>query len=164
MIKNTQKSLFVAIMISTLLFSCKENPKKENAKAETSVPANNNEKISLDVFSQYPESMGCSCHMSINKEDFKKNQFIFIDNNGSLPKLEENFAYVSLNGKVTKFMMTTASSTSKSFTNGEFDLIINQKSITKTSDEIWHIESTLILKDKKGKTLFQKEIVGTCGC
>jgi hypothetical protein len=117
----------------------------------------------IDTFSKFPpEISGCGCYSSNNQNEFKANKFIYANDYG------EN-AFISINGKMTKFKLEKANKLKNNHTisigiseDKQYTLIIDSIE-TGQIDETTQDKGILTLKSKDGGEV-TKNIVGECGC
>lgn len=63
--------------------------------------ADTTKEIHLESFSDFPEEIdGCSCYFSISKNEFKKRNYIFVDDFGDI-------AFIKIDGKLMRFELTS---------------------------------------------------------
>ncbi len=168
MIKNTitiAKFLLFSLCL-TVIFSCGESknteeiPESEKTSTTEKVASNDNG-FTIDTFKDFPEGVdGCSCYFSTDKTEFEKPNYVYVDD-------YDKHAYVSINGKMTKFTLVTADTASektilKVFANDQYEVTIYGKQVSQM-DETWQYEGTMVVKEIDGKSI-SKTIYGECGC
>lgn len=173
------KKTILAFFIVISLISCKNKATNDKA-VETGIRQKNNaidtvknaenrilgieaQTLTIDTFSVFlPEIDGCACYSSNNSNELKANKYIYAQEYG------EN-AFVSINGKMTKFELEKTESLKNkhiiSISNSEDKKYTLTIDIIETGeiDETTQNEGTLTLKSKDGKEII-KNIIGECGC
>ena len=115
----------------------------------------------FNSFTDFPDAIdGCSCYFSTDKTEFEKPNYVYVDD-------YDKHAYVSINGKMTKFTLVTADTASektilKVFANDQYEVTIYGKQVSQM-DETWQYEGTMVVKEIDGKSI-SKTIYGECGC
>jgi hypothetical protein len=159
--KNTNnKILKKEIGLVTTTIDTPKSAKKQVSALDT---AKHKRALSIDTFSVFPpEINGCACYSSNNLKEFKANKFIYADDYGDK-------AFVSINGKMTKFKLQKVNTISDKHTisvgiseDKQYELIIDSIE-TGEIDETTQDKGVLTLKSKDG-TKVVKNIVGECGC
>jgi len=110
-------------------------------------------KVSLDTFSGLPKEIdGCSCDFYASREDKKAGKYIFVNDFAKL-------AFVSINGKIEKFMLKEHQEGSDSYLyfNETYYLEIKVTKEESGGDELTNEEGILTLK-------VEKRFIGSCGC
>ncbi|MXN89720.1 hypothetical protein GR160_00635 [Flavobacterium sp. Sd200] len=147
------KSTFSIAILFLFLCSCG----KEHGKSKKSIT----DKIVIDTFSTFPAEIdGCACYYSNNETEFNNGKYIYADDYNSN-------AFVKLNGKMVKLLLTKSDTlpekrSNEIFENNDYEVIINTKQ-TGQIDETWQSKGTITIMPKKGKAI-TKPIFGECGC
>ena len=144
----------------TILSACGQIAVKQDSKEDNSIIEES--KLTIDTFSTFPPEIdGCSCYFSNDSTEFKKGQYIYMNDYAQT-------SFLKINGVLTKF-------TQKSFeqidsttviaksTSDNYDLTIEVKDGIQNGDETWLKSGTISLTDKNGKTI-SKIFYGECGC
>jgi len=115
--------------------------------------------INLTIFTELPKDiMGCACYFYLTKSDQKEKRFIFANN-------FYQTAYISINGKLTKFTLYKHKEDSNLFeyTNNSYKLNVSFSKRQSEGSEGFSIIGIIILK-QKNKVVAKKNIIGYCGC
>jgi hypothetical protein len=151
---------FVFLLLITIFIqSCKDNI-KQNGQTINEVSIET--ALQIDYFTEWPEDIiGCSCYSSKNKEDFKKRQYLLIDDyfNNALININGNKETLNL---VFNDTLNTKKERRKIWKNNQFELNLETYEID-SLDEIWVHEGVLKLTSKNGERL-EMTIFGHCGC
>lgn len=143
-----------------LLLSCGQN-QQSNKTTSTQSISSKGDPISIDTFSSFPPEIdGCACYFSNDEKEFKNSRYIYADDYG-------NNAFVSINGVMTKFVLSKSDTLSGNrsveiFVNDKYVITIDVKQIGQI-DETWQKIGTVKIKPKDGEEII-KNIYGECGC
>ena len=114
----------------------------------------------LDKFGFPPEVEGCSCYFAQNKEDFQKENFVYVDDYG-------NHSYIKINGKLIKIQMEEGDfdlgSLNRTIENSDYKIHMTGKKISEMEETIM-FEGELNVENKKTGEIFNTPIYGECGC
>jgi hypothetical protein len=140
-----------------------DTPKSAEKQVSTLDTTKDKRALSIDTFSVFPpEINGCACYSSNNLKEFKANKYVYANDFG------EN-AFVSINGKMTKFKLKSVKKITDKHTisvgiseDKQFELTIDSIE-TGEIDETTQDKGVLTLKSKDGNKII-KNIVGECGC
>ncbi len=147
-------------MFSLLWISC-ENKTVNNKETPVEIVASPEESFALDTFSKLPPEIdGCACYFSNDKTEFGARKYIYADDFGKN-------AFVSINGEMKKFVLTTSETlpgdrTVKTFENLNYTITIDFKQVGQV-DETWQQAGTIKISPKVGKATITN-IYGECGC
>jgi hypothetical protein len=153
------KLIFIILFIQ-LLTACSDNQHSKKSNAVINIP-NKEKEIKIDTFSTFPPEIdGCACYFSNNEEEFKDKKYIYADDYG-------DNAFISVNGKMTKFVLNKSTKLNntryvQTFVNDDYEITIDLKQVSQL-DETWQKTGTLKIKPKVGKVIV-KNIYGECGC
>jgi hypothetical protein len=135
------------------------NNSSQNIRKINNQPSSkNSSNFTLKTFTQIPNEIdGCGCYFYLTNEDEIKEKYIFINDFAEI-------AFVSIDGKLEKFKLIKHSEASGfySYTNGIYQLTI--EIVSKKSDGYETSRLKGIIKLTKGKQMYEKKIIGTCGC
>lgn len=159
--KNKFLSIFLTAVTLTILFACGQG------NSNKSVTQINDTKLgeqvlTIDTFSTFPPEIdGCSCYFSTDSTEFKKGQYIYMDDYAQT-------SFLKINGVLTKFTQIyfkeiDSLNAKAKFNSGNYEMTIESKDGIQNGDETWLKIGTIILTDKKGKTM-TKTFYGECGC
>ncbi|MBL4709582.1 MAG: hypothetical protein JKY48_14205 [Flavobacteriales bacterium] len=119
------------------------------------------EKIQLGSIENIPSEIdGCSCYYSSSEKEFKRNNYLYIDN-------YENIAFVMINKTISKFERVTTENISEKnevaiWKHMNYELRLETQQVSQI-DETWQQSGKLLLKFK-GELVLEKDIYGECGC
>ena len=153
------RSLIMIILLPQLLWSCGQRPQSNTTQITESTSVQDVQ-LNIDTFSTFPPEIdGCACYFSTNETEFNNHTYIYADD-------YQNTAFVSINGVMTKFELSTSNNSDEhsieTFVNDEYEIIIDLKQVGQL-DETWQKEGTLTITPKNGKEIV-KTIYGECGC
>jgi hypothetical protein len=173
--KHLQVNKFCALLIF-FIASCNEasnqkidknnNPKPRQIIGQTKSitnPTTSEIEIIIDTFSTFPPEIdGCSCYFSNDSKEFKKHQYIFMNDYAEI-------TFLKINGTLTKFkqgefkQINKVTSISKAF-NELYELTIQVKDGKQSGDEAWTKTGTIKLTHKKSGKTITRTFYGECGC
>jgi len=148
---------FITVFSLTLLFAC--GPENSNI-IETSTVSD--QPLSIDTFSTFPNEInGCSCYFSNDSIEFKKGEYIYMNDFAET-------SFLKINGVLTKFTQTdfievNKANTKAKYKSGNYEMTIEVKNGKESGDETMLKSGTIILTDKNGKSV-TKVFYGECGC
>jgi len=152
-----QVAFFFTLILS--LNSCNEKTKNESTIQEEITTAS---ALQVENFTEWPEEIiGCSCYSSINKEDFRSQHYLIIDDYFSKALIKVNGNTETLN-LMSNNTLNSKKERLKIWKNNEFELRVETFEID-AIDEIWVHEETPKLTSNKGQT-FETAIFSHCGC
>ena len=153
------------------LISCKKNDEKPvevekkiiNKSKKELIENHEETKISINSINDFPPEIdGAACYFSVDRGDFEKESYVYVDDVDSI-------SYVKIKDKLVRFKMTEDNGSegslnhySKRFTSEEYELFIDLKK-TKEFDEKPILEGHMIIKDKN-KSETKVDLYGICGC
>ncbi|MDO7174231.1 hypothetical protein [Mariniflexile sp. AS56] len=158
------KNITLLILTVILFFGCNNSPNSKSNEMKKNLKESVSETngLQIQVIENWPDEIdGCSCYSSKSKDEFEKEEYIYMDNYGDL-------AYMKINGKLERFKLTksdtlTSSNDSrKTWTNENFEFIIETLQIGRI-DETWQHKGKLTLKSNEGE-IIETKIYGECGC
>lgn len=160
-IKNRLSETILTVLILTFLLACGKSNSDKNV-----MQANNNAidkpVLSIDTFSTFPTEIdGCSCYFSNNSAEFKKGEYIYVNDFAQT-------SFLKINGVMTKFKQTDLKKIDNVTTvakakSENYEMTIEVKDGIQSGDEASLKSGTIKLTDKKGKTII-KVFYGECGC
>lgn len=157
---NSLTTYFTAVMV-TFLFACGQNYLDKNG-TKSNNSSTEGQQLTIDTFSTFPpEIEGCTCYFSNDSIEFKKGNYIYMNDFGQT-------SFMKINGNLTKFTQT------------DFKDIGNTKTITKAKSADYEITieintgrgygyetsihtGLIKLTDNKGNTII-RTFYGLCGC
>lgn len=158
------KTTTILILSIIYLTGCNSSPKSEDSQPVSNKKTASVEldEIQIQVIENWPDEIdGCSCYSSRSQSEFKKREYIYMDNYGDI-------AFMKINGQLEKFKLTksdtltTSDHSRKIWTNKNFEFSIETKQVGQI-DETWQHEGKLTLKLKDGE-IIEQDIYGECGC
>ncbi|MFP5042561.1 hypothetical protein [Parasediminibacterium sp. JCM 36343] len=162
MIKIYKPLLLVTTSLTLLLSFVYGHGKKQYLNNKQQPLTNKEFKITIDVFSTFPPEIdGCSCCFSNNAKEFKKKQYMYLNDFAQI-------SFLKINGVLTKFMQTSYRKMNKTTTiakakSKNYELAIEIKTTMPSGEEASLCTGIIIITDKKGNKVV-KEFYGECGC
>lgn len=161
--KNRNKilTIFLSVTALTLLFACGQSNTKKNVTQTDSI-TKNDQTLTIDTFSTFPPEIdGCSCYFSNDSVEFKKGEYIYMNDFAQT-------SFLKINGVLTKFTQTEFKDLNKTTRiakakSDKFEMTIEIHDGIQNGDETWLNTGTIKLTDKNGKTI-TKTFYGECGC
>jgi len=160
-LKDKIVPICISVIYLTFLFACEQGNPNKNSE-QTDHLNTKNEVLTLDTFSTFPpEIEGCSCYFSNDSTEFKKGEYIYMNDLAQI-------SFLKINGVLTKFTQiefkdidkTTIIAKAKS---DRYELTIEMKDVKQGGYETSVKSGTIRLTDKNGKTI-TKTFYGECGC
>ncbi len=131
-----------------------------NKTVDTFTRAEN--EFTIDTFSTFPPEIdGCSCYFSNDSTEFKKGEYIYMNDYAQT-------SFLKVNGVLTKFAQTDFKEIDSlnviaKYKSDNYEMTIESKDGIQNGDETWLKTGVIKLTDKKGKTI-TKTFYGECGC
>jgi len=160
------KNKFIAInfIVSIIILgSCqRKNITKDVSTIENKAINSESGKFSIDTFSTFPpEIEGCSCYFSNDSIEFKKGEYIYMENS-------EGTSFLKINNVLTKFTMVDAEevdslNTIARYKSKNLNITIELKDGKQNGDETSLKTGKIKLTNNNGKTI-TKTFYGECGC
>ena len=148
------------LAIAMILFvACGQRNSNKNIERADHV---NSQVLSIDTFSAIPpEIEGCSCYFSNDSTEFKKAEYIYMNDFAQI-------SFLKINGVLTKFTQTDYKKVSKTTTIAKaksdlYEITVEVKDGKQNGYETSFKSGTIRLTDKNGKTI-TKTFYGECGC
>jgi len=160
-IKNKFLPTFLSVVTLTLLFTCGQNNSNKSVAQIDNIIADK-QVMTIDTFSTFPPEIdGCSCYFSNDSTEFKKGEYIYMDDYADT-------SFLKINGVLTKFNRTDFKEIDSlniiaKYKSDNYEMTIESKGGIQNGDETWIKTGTITLTDKKGKTV-TKTFYGECGC
>ena len=162
MILKQEIVLFITYIICVSIFiSCSnENSQAQHYNSKKS----DHQSLSLDLtlFSYIPPQInGCTCFLSTNEQEFKKKQYIYVNDYVIT-------SYVSINGVMTKFIMLNfnykdSDNSVANYKSSQYEMKVEVKHLNDTGKKKRKKTGKITIKSKDGKTL-TKTFYGECNC
>jgi hypothetical protein len=153
-------TLLTAVML-TFLFACgQSNSNKSVTQTDNIKP--DELTLTIDTFSTFPPEIdGCSCYFSNDSTEFKKSEYIYMNDYAQT-------SFLKISGVLTKFTQTDfkeidSLNVKAKYKSDNYEMTIESKDGIQNGDETWLKTGTIKLTDKKGKTI-TKTFYGECGC
>jgi len=143
------------------LFACGQGNSIKNV-GQTNNLTTPDQVLTIDTFSTFPPEIdGCSCYFSNNSTEFKKGEYIYINDFAEV-------SFLKINGILTKFTQTEFKNVDKTTTIAKakselYEITIEVKEGKQSGEETSLKSGTIKLTDKNGKTI-TKTFYGECGC
>ncbi len=118
--------------------------------------------LNIDTFSIFPpEISGCSCYFSNDSLEFKKSEYIYMND-------YDKTSFIKINGLLIKFTQIERREISShiiiaKFKSDSYVMTIELKDGIQNGDETWLKTGTIKLTNKKGGSI-TKTFYGECGC
>lgn len=152
--------LFMAIIL-TFLLACRQNSSKKSISQKGSLTTDN-QGLTIDTFSTFPPEIdGCSCYFSNDSTEFKKGEYIYMNDLAQT-------SFLKINGVLTKFAQTDFKEIDSlnlvaKYKSENYEMTIEAKDGTQNGAETGLKTGTIKLTDKSGKSI-TKKFYGECGC
>jgi hypothetical protein len=161
----THKKHIIPIVLTTLLLclvmACKQDPSTPIA-TPSSTNEREQEALVLDTFSTFPPEIdGCSCYFSNDSIEFKKKEYIYMNDYAQT-------SFLKINGELVKFTevyikQVDSLQTKAKYRSNAYEMIIETQVIQQNGYET-SLESGIIkVTDQNGSTI-TKPFYGECGC
>lgn len=158
---NKLHSIYLAAVVLSFLFACTQNDPNNNVTQTNNIKYVDKE-LTIDTFSTYPPEIdGCSCYFSNDSMEFKKGEYIYINDYAQT-------SFLKINGVLTKFTQTdfkqVDSLTVKvKYLSDNYEMTVISIDGIQNGDETWLKSGTIKVTDKSGKSI-TKAFYGECGC
>lgn len=159
--KNKFLPTFLTASMLVFLFACGQN-NSANRVTQTDSKIADDLTSTIDSFSTFPPEIdGCSCYFSNDPTEFKKGEYIYMNDYAQI-------SFLKINGILTKFTQTDVNeidslNTIAKYKSANYEMSIETKDGIQNGDETWLKTGTIKLTDKEGKTL-TTAFYGECGC
>lgn len=162
---------YLTVFIFLLLFlSCKKEEKTalEKVVPKIETPAENKKdtlttkEIKLEVFGFPQEVQGCSCYFATDREEFVKQNYIYVDD------YQQN-GFIKINGERIKLEFDRKNEVLPEKTlninlhNDQFKVNLKGKAVEEGEIETHLYKGTLTVENKAGKKTVVA-VYGECGC
>lgn len=144
-----------------ILFSCQQRNSNTNTMS-LAREVIEDQSFTIDTFSTFPPEIdGCSCYFSNDSTEFKKREYIYMNDYAQL-------SFLKIKGVLTKFTQTDYKETDSlnvvaKYKGGNYEMIIKTQDGIQNGEETWLKTGTIKLSDQKGNTI-TKSFYGECGC
>ena len=161
------KTIFIILLVTSII-SCGQNDISVEKSTASNIKIENlndsiiDQPILVDTFSNFPPEIdGCSCYFSNDSTEFKKGQYIYMNDFAQT-------SFLKINGVLTKFIQTefkkvNAQTTIAKAKSDKYEILIEVKDGIQNGEETSLKSGTIKVTDKKGKTTI-KTFYGECGC
>ncbi len=159
--KNNFLPTFLTAITLVFLFACGQNNSNNNV-TQTDSKIADDLTLTIDTFSTFPPEIdGCSCYFSNDSTEFKKGEYIYMNDYAQT-------SFLKINGVLTKFTQTAfkeidSLNIKAKYKSDNYEMSIESIDGIQNGDETWLKTGVIKLTDKKGKTL-TKTFYGECGC
>jgi hypothetical protein len=160
-IRNKFLLTFLTVVTLTFLFACGQSNSNKSVSLSENIKSDD-QALTIDTFSTFPPEIdGCSCYFSNDSTEFKKGQYVYMNDYAQT-------SFLKINGVLTKFTQTDykeidSLNVKAKFKSDYYEMTIESKDGIRNGDETWLKTGTIKLKDKNGKTI-TKTFYGECGC
>ena len=154
-------STFLIAVTQTFLFAFGQNNSDKSVK-KTNIINLDEQTLTIDTFSTFPPEIdGCSCYFSNDSTEFKKGEYIYVNDYAQT-------SFLKINGVLTKFTQTDfkkidSISVKAKYKSDNYEMTIESKDGIQNGEETWLKTGIIKLTNKKGKTV-TKKFFGECGC
>jgi hypothetical protein len=154
-------STFLTVATLTFLFACGQSNSNKNVSQTDNIKSDD-QSLTIDTFSTFPPEIdGCSCYFSNDSTEFKKGEYVYMNDYAQI-------SFLKINGVLTKFTQTDfkeidSLNVKAKYQNDNYEMTIDVKDGIQNGDETWLKTGIIKLTDKKGKTV-TKTFYGECGC
>ena len=152
---------FLTVVTLTFLLACGQSNSNKNS-AQTDNTASDDQALTIDTFSTFPPEIdGCFCYFSNDSTEFKKGEYVYMNDFAQT-------SFLKINGVLTKFTQTDFKEINKMITvakakSDKYELTIEVIDGIQSGDETALKSGTIKLADRNGKTI-TKTFYGECGC
>jgi hypothetical protein len=152
--KNKYLSTILIAVLLTLLLACRQG----NSDKTIEQRAN----LTIDTFSTAPPEIdGCSCYFSRDSLEFKRGEYVYVNDFAQT-------SFLRINGVLTKFTQTEFKEVNKTKTlakakSDEYEMTIEVFDGRQNGDETSLKTGTIKVTDKNGK-IITMTFYGECGC
>ena len=159
--KNNFITTFHTVAVLTFLFACGQSNSNKNI-SQTDNKVADDQVLTIDTFATFPPEIdGCSCYFSNDSTEFKKGEYIYMNDYAQT-------SFLKINGVLTKFTQTDfkeidSLNIKAKYKNDNYEMTIESKDGIQNGDETWLKTGTIKLTDKSGKTV-TRTFYGECGC
>ncbi len=151
----------ISVLTLVLFIACGQSGSKKEM-TEIDQTTNSPPSFTIDTFSTFPPEIdGCSCYFSNDSIEFKKGQYIYMNN-------FREISFLKINNVLTKFTQDSIEQVNPTTTIAKaksdlYKLSIESIDGIQNGDETWLKTGTIKLKDNSGNIL-TKTFYGECGC
>jgi hypothetical protein len=152
---------FLIAVIVAVMLACGQTDSNGNSSQVDKLTLDS-EAMSIDTFSTFPPEIdGCSCYFSNDSTEFKKREYIYMNDFAQT-------SFLKINGVLTKFTQIEfkeidSVNVKAKYKSNDYEMTIDSKDGMRNGDETWLKTGTIRLTNKKGETL-TKTFYGECGC
>ena len=165
MTETMKHLLFIFILLFMISCSNSKEKKFNNIQQDTIsniVQSAEKQTITIETFSTFPPEIdGCSCCFSNNATEFKKGEYIYMNDFAQI-------SFMKINGVLTKFTLTDFQNIDSlnikaKYKSDNYELIIETKDENQKDSETTIKFGTIKLTNKKG-AIVSRRFYGECGC
>ncbi|KUJ63234.1 hypothetical protein AR687_03510 [Flavobacteriaceae bacterium CRH] len=155
------KFILTNLIVIIILTSCQRSNLKKNV-SQVKNKTITNSVFSIDTFSTFPQEIdGCSCYFSNDSIEFKKGEYIYMEDS-------EGTSFLKINGVLTKFTLIDAEeidslNTLSKYKGRSLNITLETKDGKQSGDETYLKTGKIKLTNNNGKTI-TKTFYGECGC
>ena len=157
--------LFILILLFMISCSNSKEKKINNIQQDTIsniVISDEKQTVTIETFSTFPPEIdGCSCCFSNNATEFKKGEYIYMNDFAQI-------SFMKINGVLTKFTLTDFQNIDSlnikaKYKSDNYELIIESKDENQKDSETTIKTGTIKLTNKKG-AIVSRRFYGECSC
>lgn len=165
MTETMKHLLFIFILLFMISCSNSKEKKFNNIQQDTIsniVQSAEKQTVTFGTFSTFPPEIdGCSCCFSNNATEFKKGEYIYMNDFAQI-------SFMKINGVLTKFTLTDFQNIDSlnikaKYKSDNYELIIETKDENQKDSETTIKTGTIKLTNKKG-AIVSRRLYGECGC
>lgn len=152
--KNKYLSTILITVTLTLLLACRQGNSDKTMEQRVN--------LTIDTFTTVPPEIdGCSCYFSKDSLEFKKGDYVYVNDFAQT-------SFLRINGVLTKFTQTEFKEVNKTKTlakakSDKYEMTIEVFDGRQNGDETSLKTGTIKVTDKNGKTITMT-FYGECGC
>jgi hypothetical protein len=162
MILKQEIVLFITYIICVSIFISCSNENSQAQQNNSNKSEHQSLALDLTPFSYIPPQIkGCTCFLSTNEQEFKKKQYIYVNDYVIT-------SYVSINGVMTKFIMLNfnykdSDNSVANYKSSQYEMKVEVKHLNDTGKKKRKKTGKITINSKDGKTL-TKTFYGECNC
>lgn len=165
MTETMKHLLFIFILLFMISCSNSKEKKFNNIQQDTIsnvVQSAEKQTIKIETFSTFPTEIdGCSCCFSNNVTEFKKGEYIYMNDFAQI-------SFMKIDGVLTKFTLTDFQNIDSlnikaKYKSDNYELIIESKDENQKDSETTIKTGTIKLTNKKG-AIVSRRFYGECSC
>ena len=154
------QTIFIVVTL-TFFFACGQNDSNNNVTQVDNTTIDN-QVLTIDTFATFPPEIdGCSCYFANDSTEFKKGEYIYMNDFAQT-------SFLKINGLLTKFTQIDfkdidSLNVKAKYKSDNFEMSIEVKDGPQNGDETMLKTGTIKLTHKNGQTI-TRTFYGECGC